>query len=132
MQGLQPYAARKPYLASPGNHEAYGTQGGGNFTQFVNRYRAIATGMGAASGSNTNLWYSTNIDNVHWLAFTAETWTMSAAQLAEQAAWIKKDLAAVDRSVTPWIVAFAHKSFQMDQTSWGLFDFLADFNVDLL
>ena len=27
--------------------------------------------------------------------------------------------------------AFAHKSFQMDQTTWGIFDFLVNHNVDL-
>ena len=33
MNSLQPFAATHPYMASPGNHEAYGTQGGGNFSQ---------------------------------------------------------------------------------------------------
>lgn len=57
---------------------------------------------------------------------------MSAAQLAQQAAWMQKDLAAVDRSKTPFLVAFAHKSFQMDQTTSSLFDILSQFNVDIL
>jgi hypothetical protein len=37
---------------------------------------------------------------------------------------------AVDRSVTPWVVAFSHKSFQMDQTTWSMHDFITTFKVD--
>jgi hypothetical protein len=131
MNSIQPYAATMPYMGSAGNHEAYGTQGGGNFTQFVVRNRALGQYAGKASGSNSNLWYSWNTPFTHWVAFTAETWTMSAAQLAEQAAWLDADLSAVDRSVTPWIVAYSHKAFQMDQTEWSLFDFLPKYKVDV-
>jgi len=46
---------------------------------------------------------------VHWLAFTGETWTMSQAQLDAQMAFIKADLAKVDRAATPWVVAYSHK-----------------------
>jgi hypothetical protein len=84
MNSIQPYAARRPYMAVPGNHEAYGTQGGGNFTQFAARYAATAKYAGAASGSNTNLWYSFETPLIHWIGFTGETWTMNASQLAEQ------------------------------------------------
>jgi len=68
---------------------------------------------------------------VHWIAFTVETWTMSQAQLAEQAARIAADLATVDRSVTPWVMAFAHKWFQMDETTADLFDFMGSSGIDM-
>jgi hypothetical protein len=55
---------------------------------------------------------------------------MSADQLAAQQAFVTKDLSAVDRSVTPWVVAFSHKSFQMDQTTWSMHDFITTFKVD--
>jgi hypothetical protein len=131
MNGIQPYAAVRPYMASPGNHEAYGTQGGGNFTQFYYRYRALAEYAGKNSGSNSNFWYSFETPFIHWLAFTAETWTMSPEQLATQLAFVNADLAKVNRTKTPFVVAFSHKSFQMDQTTQSLFDFLANNNVDL-
>lgn len=57
-------------------------QGGGNFSQFVLRNRALAENVGVNSGSNTNLYYSFNTPDVHWVAFTAETWTMSAQQVS--------------------------------------------------
>ena len=106
-------------------------RGGGEFLQYALRYRAVAQHAGAASGSNTNFWYSFNTPHTHWIGFTGESWTMSAAQLAAQKAWAEADLAKVDRTVTPWVVAFSHKSFQMDSTTWSLFDFLPEHKVDL-
>jgi len=94
------------------------------------RNRAIAQYAGAASGSNSNYWYSFDTPNVHWVGFTGESWTMSAGQLATQKAWVERDLANVDRSVTPWVVAFSHKAFQMDSTTWSLFDFVPEGKVD--
>lgn len=131
MNAIQPFAARRPYLASPGNHEAYGTQGGGAFQQFNARFASIASHAGARSGSNSSLWWSVNIGQVHWVAFTAESWTMSAEQLAAQAAWLQADLAAVDRTATPWTFAFAHKWFQMDQTTSSLFNWMGSSGVDM-
>ena len=55
---------------------------------------------------------------------------MSADQLAAQQAFVTKDLTAVDRSVTPWVVAFSHKAYMMDQTTWAMHDFITTFKVD--
>ena len=56
-----------PPAPSPaGNHEAYGTQGGGKFEQFVTRNRAIAQYAGANCGSNSALYYSFETPLVHW------------------------------------------------------------------
>ena len=127
---LQPFTATHPYMPSSGNHEAYGTQGGGKFLQYTRRFQAVTENVGASSGSNTNLWYSFDTPLVHWIAFTVESWTMTAQQLAEQAAWIAADVAKIDRAVTPWVVAFSHKAWQMDQTTWSLFDWMTPAGVD--
>ena len=95
------------------------------------RNRALAENAGKSSGSGSNLWYSFETPHVHWVAFCAETWTMSAAQLAQQKAWMTQDLSSVDRKRTPWVVAFSHKAWQMDSTTWALFDILPQFKVDL-
>jgi hypothetical protein len=94
------------------------------------RYRAVRENAGANSGSPNNFWYSFETPLIHWIAFTAESWTMTPAQLAEQAAWIAADVAKVDRSVTPWVVAFSHKAWQMDSTTWSLFDWMTPAGVD--
>jgi hypothetical protein len=82
----------------------------------------IEKNAGKNSGSNSNFWYSFDDlrAGVHFVAFTSETWTMSADQIAEQLAWLKNDLAKANanRAVTPWIIAFSHKLFQMDQVDW--------------
>ena len=108
----------------------YGTQGGGAFEQFALRYRAVRENAGANSGSPNNFWYSFETPLIHWIAFTAESWTMTPAQLAAQSAWLAADVAKVDRSVTPWVVAFSHKAWQMDSTTWSLFDWMAPAGVD--
>lgn len=131
MNSIEPYAARRPYMGTVGNHEAYATQNGGNFSSYAWRNRALAKYVGANSGSDSSFWYSFETPLIHWIAFSGESWTMSTEQLATQAAWVRADLAKVDRSVTPWVVAFSHKSYMMDSTTWGLYDFLADFNVDV-
>ena len=130
MNSLQPFSATHPYMASPGNHEAYGTQGGGAFQQFARRYQAITENAAANSASNNNFFYSFDTPLVHWIAFTVESWTMTPAQLAAGAAWIAADVAKIDRSVTPWVVAFSHKAWQMDQTTWSLFDWMTPAGVD--
>jgi len=48
--------------------QAYGTQGGGLFQQYVLRNRALAENVGKNSGSNSSLYYSFNTPLTHWLA----------------------------------------------------------------
>ena len=109
--------AQHPYMASPGNHEAYETQGGSLFSQFVNRFRALETYAGANSGSASNLWYSWDNDLIHWVAFTSETWTMTPAQITAEVAWLKADLAKANanRANVPWVIAYSHKNWDHDQ-----------------
>lgn len=133
MNSITPYAARFPYMGSPGNHEAYGTQGGGAFNQFNARFAGLGAHVGKNSGSNSSTYYSWELPGyAHFIAFTAETWTMSASQIAAQVAWMKADLAAVDRSRTPWVISYAHKFWSMDQVDWSDFDaILTEGGVDL-
>jgi hypothetical protein len=120
-----------PDRGTVGNHEAYQTQGGGAFANYAQRQRALKMYAGVNSGSNSSFWYSFNTPLTHWVAFSGESWTMSAEQLATQAAWLEADLAAVDRSVTPWVMSFSHKAYMMDSTTWSMYDFLVNHNVDV-
>ena len=131
MNSVQPYAATVPYMGTVGNHEAYGTQGGGQFANYAARQRALAKYAGANSGSNSSFWYSFDTPLVHWIAFSGESWTMSAGQMAAQAAWVAADLAKVDRAVTPWVFAFSHKAYMMDSTTWGMYDWMVNGQVDV-
>jgi hypothetical protein len=57
---------------------------------------------------------------VHWLTVDTELWGYGGtpAQIAAQYAWLQGDLAAVDRSKTPWIVGYGHKQDWMDTTNF--------------
>jgi hypothetical protein len=53
------------------------------------------------------MFYSVDWQGVHFLAFNSETYVNGG--IAAMLNFVKADLAAVDRTRTPWVVAFAHK-----------------------
>ena len=57
-------------------------------------------------GGNKNLWYSYNVGNVHVLVFSTEHNFLPGSP---QFTFIEADLAAVDRSVTPWVIVAGHR-----------------------
>ncbi len=57
-------------------------------------------------GGNGNLWYSYDFASAHYAYVDSEE-DLSAG--SAQLAWLKADLAAVDRSVTPWVFVFQHR-----------------------
>ena len=86
----------------------------GNFSEYNARFRSVALlGAGARSGTNTARYYSFNQGLTHFLVYTAEAYTYhSGAQfIANQLAFMEADLAAVDRTVTPWVVGLVHKAW---------------------
>jgi hypothetical protein len=108
-----------PVVPSEGNHEACTTckgvdgisQSAKNFTQYRGRFAAVEMYAGANSLSNSNRYYSFNRGLNHFVVLTAEAYlyAKTPAFLANQLSWLKADLAAVDRKVTPWIVVNIHK-----------------------
>ena len=60
------------------------------------------------------------MDFVHYVFFCTEDVSapLSAEQMAAQLAWMKADLAAVNRDQTPWVVAVGHKYYSMDTLNW--------------
>ena len=50
---------------------------------------------------------SFNWGGVHFLSFNSETYVDGGIE--EMVAFMTADLAAVDRAVTPWVVAYSHK-----------------------
>ena len=65
------------------------------------------------SNTGNNRYYSFNRDLTHFIVFTAEAYVYSvdAGFIANQLAFIKADLAAVNRNATPWVVALVHKDW---------------------
>lgn len=98
---VQPLASRVPWMVTEGNHEveaAHGTR----FLAYQHRFRMPARASGA---TEDNLYYSVDVGGVHWLFLGSYT---AYSPSSPQMQWLQKDLAAVDRRVTPWIFAVLH------------------------
>ena len=80
------------------------SQGEGGVGTFF-RFKAPASTPGGIP-SNSIFWYSFNIGALHFIQFSGEhDFTPGSRQYA----WLSADLAAVNHSTTPWIVATVHR-----------------------
>jgi hypothetical protein len=93
---------------------------------FMTTHNLHSQGSHGATPSGTSRWYSVNLGSMHLVGLDlgqngqqvgpsnttgaggADYWR---EQQADQIAWLEKDLAAVDRSVTPWILVMSHYPF---------------------
>ena len=107
----------------------------GNFTEYRTRFHSVTLNAGANSGSNNNLYYSFTQGLTHFIVFSAEAYahSQSADFLANQLAFMKADLAAVDRSTTPWVVGLVHRDWLMLPEAFLFFGpVLEDAGVDVM
>ncbi|BGP16593.1 hypothetical protein JCM10213v2_004595 [Rhodosporidiobolus nylandii] len=133
---MRPITAEKPWMVSPGNHEAncvegvttdkranitytddYCLPGQVNFTLFKTHYKMPSD----ESGGRGNYWYSYDNGLAHYISLQTETDLGSDlvgpiedangpfGRPNEQIDWLKADLAAVDRTLTPWVVVLLHR-----------------------
>jgi len=120
MDLAQGYMAVKPVVVAEGNHEACGSclqnvpeipYSAGNFTQYKSRFHSVSLN----SNTGNNRYYSLNRGLAHFLVFTAESFVYSVSDAFNDnmVAFMKADLAAVDRKVTPWVIALVHKDWTM-------------------
>ena len=85
--------------------------------------KSVALHAGKNAGTGTARYYSFNQGLTHFIVFTAEAYAYkSGAQfLANQLAFMKSDLAAVNRSATPWVVGLVHKTWWMQMDAYADF-----------
>ncbi|KAL7666179.1 Purple acid phosphatase [[Candida] zeylanoides] len=128
---IQPVSSLKPYMVGPGNHEADCDNGGyktwtnsicspgqTNFEGFNSHWRMPS----ALSGGTKNMWYSFDYGLVHYVQFDTETDFPSGLSGPESKApngnfaatnaqldWLRRDLASVNRTRTPWVIAAGHR-----------------------
>ena len=106
--------------------EAYGGVGGGAtsatsalgaFLAAGNHHAAGTTVSGSSRSvaSNSSRYFSADFGLVHLVALSLNGYNgvdnCTDECNAAQVEWLKRDLAAVDRAVTPWIVAMSHFPF---------------------
>lgn len=100
---VEPLASQRPWMVTQGNHEVekiplLHTQ---SFTAYNARWRMPFE----ESGSDSNLYYSFNVAQVHVIMLGSYT---DFDPNSSQYSWLKADLTKVDRAKTPWIVVLIH------------------------
>lgn len=113
MRLLQPVLARTPGLICAGNHEYQPSSD--PFLHYRSRFSGLARAA-ARSGSSSVRYWSANIGLVHVVALDTEfvAYGGTAQEINDQQAWLARDLAAIDRKRTPWVIALGHKTMWMD------------------
>lgn len=94
---IEPLAAYTPYNPSVGNHEVVDS-----FIGFRLRYGLMDLEAHSKGG---DFYWSYNFGNVHVIMLSSQT---EYAPGGPQYTWLEADLKAIDRSVTPWVVAVWH------------------------
>ena len=102
-----------------------------NFTHYKARFHSVSVN----SNTGNNRYYSFERGLTHFIVFTAEAYVYSVDKgfIANQVAFMKADLASVDRKRTPWVVALVHKDWTMQADAYADFSgLLEQGGVDLL
>ncbi|XP_043697691.1 purple acid phosphatase 22-like [Telopea speciosissima] len=109
---VQPYASRRPWMVTQGNHEVE------TFPIFENEpfkaYNARWRMPFEESGSTSNLYYSFDVAGVHIIMLGSYA---DFAVGSDQYKWLQADLAKVDRERTPWIVVLLHTPWYNTNTA---------------
>ncbi|KAF0683137.1 Aste57867_24825 [Aphanomyces stellatus] len=99
---VEPSTSTIPWMMAAGNHEIEISCRLSTFDAYQARYRMPFAESGAPRG---NLFYSFDVGSVHVVVLTPYIPTASAS---DQYKWLARDLNAVDRARTPWIIVMMH------------------------
>ncbi|RZC62269.1 hypothetical protein C5167_024052 [Papaver somniferum] len=98
---MQPLISKLPIMVVEGNHELEAQADNKTFVAYSSRFAF----PNEESGSSSTFYYSFNVGGIHFVMLGAY---IDYNKTGEQYNWLEKDLANVDRSVTPWLVATWH------------------------
>ena len=108
---IQPITTRIPYMVTPGNHEFWF-----NFKAYKTRFYMPSVGsnvdIGDSSekeGSGDNMYYSWSYGPAHFVAMNSETAIDTQDFHKDNLKFVEADMAAVDRTQTPWMIAHFHR-----------------------
>ncbi len=106
---VQDVLARTPFMVSNGNHESLAV----NFlAQF-----AVPQQVSPGEEGQGEEWYSFDYGNAHFVVLDDQA---DPGVIADQeTAWLRADLTAVDRAVTPWVFAVHHMPAYTSSTAHG-------------
>jgi hypothetical protein len=78
------------------------------------RARAHRRAAQQSGGTWGNLYYSWDYGNIHFIALDSESFEYF--EMSPQHVWLKQDLHKVNRTKTPWVVAFWHTPWYCSNT----------------
>lgn len=100
---VEPYASRRPWMVTEGNHEVETFPI--IYPHGFRAYDARWLMPYEESGSASNLYYSFDTAGAHVVMLGSYTEFVPGSA---QYKWLEGDLAGVDRRVTPWLVVLLH------------------------
>eukprot|EP00658_Telonema_sp_P-2_P012952 TRINITY_DN14926_c0_g1_i2.p1 TRINITY_DN14926_c0_g1~~TRINITY_DN14926_c0_g1_i2.p1 ORF type:complete len:428 (-),score=55.29 TRINITY_DN14926_c0_g1_i2:437-1720(-) len=98
-----------PWMVAPGNHEADCNY---TYANYIGRFAAQnLTRASHGPNSLSSRWYSFDLGPVHFSVIDTDAYGFDevAYILSEQYSWLEADLAAVDRTSTPFLVLMGHR-----------------------
>ncbi|XVF21375.1 hypothetical protein REPUB_Repub12eG0085100 [Reevesia pubescens] len=98
---MQSLISKTPIMVLEGNHEIEEQAGNQRFVAYSSRFAFPSK----ESESSSTFYYSFNAGGIHFIMLGAY---IDYSKSAEQYRWLVSDLANVDRSMTPWLVAAWH------------------------
>ncbi|KAK9733921.1 hypothetical protein RND81_04G101100 [Saponaria officinalis] len=98
---MQKLISRTPIMVVEGNHEIEVQAENKTFVAYSTRFAFPSE----ESESKSTFYYSFNAGGIHFIMLGAY---IAYNESADQYKWLERDLAKVDRSVTPWLVATWH------------------------
>jgi acid phosphatase type 7 len=77
-----------------------------NFSNYLNTFN-----MPTNSPNPNAMWYSWDINNIHFVSYDTEVFFISDGPIQEQYDWLEQDLiqANKNRDAVPWIIAYGHR-----------------------
>ncbi|XP_059651567.1 purple acid phosphatase 15-like isoform X4 [Cornus florida] len=98
---MQPLVSNVPIMVVEGNHEIELQAGNLTFAAYGSRFAFPSE----ESLSSSTFYYSFNAGGIHFIMLGGY---IAYNKSADQYKWLERDLANVDRKVTPWLVATWH------------------------
>ncbi|KAJ8899421.1 hypothetical protein K2173_018395 [Erythroxylum novogranatense] len=98
---MQRLVSKIPIMVIEGNHEIEEQVGKQTFVAYSSRFAFPSK----ESGSPSTFYYSFNAGGIHFIMLGAY---IAYDKSADQYKWLERDLANVNRSVTPWLIAAWH------------------------
>ncbi|XP_057498051.1 purple acid phosphatase 15-like isoform X2 [Actinidia eriantha] len=98
---MQPLLSKVPIMVVEGNHEIEEQAGNLTFAAYSSRFAFPSE----ESQSSSTFYYSFNVGGIHFIMLGGY---IAYNKSADQYKWLERDLANVNRKVTPWLVATWH------------------------